>query len=101
MGWGSFRYKYTSKRDEFEQYFNTGTGFDCPELFTLHYDAEAFEAIHDNIPGEKFAPGFNPDMGDNVWFKTRESYPVHHSMYTADYIARQSQNVLKRRGDMQ
>jgi len=90
--WGKLRYAYTSERTYMEDYFFIPK-FDCPELFTLHYDMCDYNAVLQKIPGEKFYPEFNPAMGDNVWFKTRRDL-IHPSMYSVPYISKQPQNVL-------
>jgi len=92
--WGTLRYKYSSKRELMEEQFTVPPA-EVPELFCLHYDTIAYEAVHDKIPGEKFSGGWNPDMGDNVWFKTRDTdYLVHPSMHSVGHISKQPQNVL-------
>jgi len=92
MEWGKLRYEYTSKREHIEDYFIIPK-FDVPEVFCLHYDAVDYENVVAKIPGEKFAPGFNPDMGDNVWFKTRQEL-IHPTMYSVPYLQKQPQNVI-------
>jgi len=90
--WGKLRYQFTSKREDMDDNFVIPK-FDCPELFCLHYDALDYEAARDSIPGELFAPGFNPSEGDNVWFKTRPDL-IHYTMLAVPHIVKQPQNVI-------
>uniref|UniRef100_Q6WRX5 NADH dehydrogenase [ubiquinone] 1 alpha subcomplex subunit 10, mitochondrial n=1 Tax=Branchiostoma belcheri tsingtauense TaxID=155462 RepID=Q6WRX5_BRABE len=53
--------------------YRVGTWFNIPE-YIPEVTLSAIDLInlreeHKKLPGRRFAPGFNPDMGDRVWFK--------------------------------
>jgi len=69
--WAQLRYKYTNamQRQDLEHYFIIPR-WDVPEIIVESHHEKEWEAVWDEAPGNKYAKGFNADMGDSgVLFK--------------------------------
>ncbi|XP_066262639.1 NADH dehydrogenase [ubiquinone] 1 alpha subcomplex subunit 10, mitochondrial [Euwallacea similis] len=64
--WACLRYKYADQKDYLMAGFNV-PDYDCPELLVDAMDIKACDAVMDEAPGNRYAPGFNINMGDKSW----------------------------------
>jgi NADH dehydrogenase (ubiquinone) 1 alpha subcomplex subunit 10 len=70
--WCEKRMEYTVDRHDIISYFNVPR-WDVPELIMNADDAFILEEVYDEAPGNKYAPGYNADMGDSgILTKTKE-----------------------------
>lgn len=61
--WNSSRYHFTHEQDMLLCNLNV-PAMSCPELYIDGEDYKKFEPIWNSAPGNKYAKGFNADMGD-------------------------------------
>lgn len=78
--WNYYRRKFTNQKDKILNYARILR----PRVTELHHpgdEVNEFQEILDKIPGEKYDEGFNPDAGDNVWFKTDHKGYRHQKIW--------------------
>lgn len=70
--WCEKRIQYTADKHDIQCYFNVPR-WDIPELIMQADDAHELEEVYNNAPGNKYATGYNADMGDSgILLKTKE-----------------------------
>lgn len=73
--WCEMRMKYTGDAWELERLFNVPVYY-APEMLIEPDDDKARDDVWDVAPGNKYAYGYNKDMGDtNLWLKLKNYYP--------------------------
>lgn len=72
--YAEMRMQYTQDASQLEMLMNVPVYY-APDMLIQPEDDIAREHVWDEAPGEKFAFGYNRDMGDNIWFKTKDQYP--------------------------
>lgn len=67
--WNNSRQKFTHNQQELCQYLNV-PAFNVPEILVDGGDNKIYDIVMSEAPGNKYAKGYNADMGDKgLWFK--------------------------------
>lgn len=61
--WNTHRHKFTHEQEIMLGKFDA-IAFDCPDILVSGSDYKIFDTVISEAPGNKFAKGFNADMGD-------------------------------------
>nr|CAG4638432.1 EOG090X05NZ [Cyclestheria hislopi] len=68
--WDEARLVFNNEQVTLEQHLEI-PAVNCPEILVSGEDFQKFSNIWFNAPGNKYAPGFNRDMGDSVLLKLK------------------------------
>uniref|UniRef100_T1JDL5 NADH dehydrogenase [ubiquinone] 1 alpha subcomplex subunit 10, mitochondrial n=1 Tax=Strigamia maritima TaxID=126957 RepID=T1JDL5_STRMM len=66
------RFDYTTKKNDLLNKMTMIPQWNAPELLPETENIHKWRELWDNFPGSKYEYGYNPDQGDNVWFKIKK-----------------------------
>jgi len=61
--WNIYRHRFTHQQQDLLAY-TSARSLTCPEIYISGSDIRLYESVKDKAPGNKYAKGYNADMGD-------------------------------------